>query len=237
MELQGKVALITGAGSGIGAATARRLAGQGATVVLSGRRSEPLEEFARSLPEGTESLVVPADVGDEAQVRAMVEMTLERFGAIDILVNNAGFAIFKEITEMSVEEFDAVVRTDLRGVFLCTRFVLPGMYERGGGDVVTIGSIAGKHGFSGGSAYCAAKFGVMGLMESLFHEARTRNVRIITLTPGSVDTPFFDEAHLTPPNRDRILQPEDVADAVMLAVTLPQRALIREMDIRPANPR
>jgi NADP-dependent 3-hydroxy acid dehydrogenase YdfG len=167
----------------------------------------------------------------------MVEKAIERFGRIDVLVNNAGFGLFKSVVDLSVEEFDQVLRVDLRGVFLCLKYVLPGMYERGDGTVVTISSLAGKYGFAGGGAYCAGKFGVNGLMECAFQEARAHNVRLVTLTPGSVDTPFFDVAESATPNRDRILQPEDVAEAVALAVTLPSRALIREMDIRPTNPK
>ena len=110
------------------------------------------------------------------------------------------------------------------------------MYNRKEGTVITISSLAGKHGFATGGAYCASKFAVNGLMESVFHEARRYNVRIVTITPGSVDTPFFELANTTPPNRDRILQPDDVAESVVLAASLPERALLRELDIRPTNP-
>ena len=102
---------------------------------------------------------------------------------------------------------------------------------------MTISSIAGKHGFAGGGGYCASKFGVMGLMESVFHEARAQNVRVITITPGSVNTPFFDNVDMTLPSREQMLQPEDVAVTVKHALVLPERALIRELDIRPANPK
>lgn len=235
-SIQNKVAVVTGASSGIGTAIARRLAEEGAKVVLTARREEALKEVARSLPVGTETLIIPTDVGDEKQVRTMVEKTIERFGAIDILVNNAGFGLFKSVIDLSADEFDQVVRVDLRGVFLCLKYVLPGMYEREEGTVITVSSIAGKHGFVGGGAYCAGKFGVNGLMECAFQEARVHNVRLVTLTPGSVDTAFFDTANAASPNRDHILQPEDVAEAAILAATLPPRALIREMDIRPTNP-
>jgi 3-oxoacyl-[acyl-carrier protein] reductase len=103
--------------------------------------------------------------------------------------------------------------------------------------VINVSSVAGKHGFAGGSAYCSSKFGLMGLTECVFQEARAHNVRIVTISPGSVDTAFFDEAHTTSPNREKILQPDDVAQTVLLAISLPARALLRELDIRPTNPR
>lgn len=235
-SIEGAVAIVTGAGSGIGAAVAHALAAEGAHVVLSSRSTEKLESIARSLPHPERHVVFAADVGDEAAVRSLVAAAVERRGRIDLLVNSAGFGIFKPLVEMEPDEFDSVMRANLRGPFLTMRYVLPHMYQQERGTVVTISSVAGRHGFAGGGAYCASKFGLMGLAESAFHEARTRNVRIVTLCPGSVDTPFFDEAHTTPPNRDRILKPEDVAAAVLLAAQLPERALVREMDIRPTNP-
>lgn len=236
MELERKVALVTGASSGIGKAIARRLAAGGAHVVLASRTEKGLKEIAATLPSSTESLVIPTDVGDEEQVQRMVKTTMAKFGRIDVLVNNAGFGIFKPITELSSDEFDSVMRVNLRGTFLCMKYILPQMYQREDGTVVTISSVAGKHGFAGGGAYCSSKFGVMGLGECAFQEARQHNVRIVTICPGSVDTSFFDRAHTTAPNRDRILQSEDVADTVLMAIKLPKRALIRELDIRPTNP-
>jgi len=236
MELERKVALVTGASSGIGKAIVRRLAAGGAHVVLASRGEKGLKEIVTTLPASTESLVIPTDVGDEDQVQRMVDQTMAKFGRIDVLVNNAGFGIFRSITELSSEEFDSVIRVNLRGSFLCMKYILPHMYQREEGTVVTISSVAGKHGFAGGGAYCSSKFGVMGLGECAFQEARQHNVRIVAICPGSVDTPFFDHAHTTAPNRDRILQPEDVADTVLLAIKLPKRALLRELDIRPTNP-
>lgn len=166
----------------------------------------------------------------------MVEQTVDAFGHIDVLVNSAGFGVFKPVIDLTADEFDAIISVNLRGAFLATRYTLPHMYARRAGAVINISSIAGKHGFASGAAYCASKFGLMGLMESVFHEARRYDVRVVTITPGSVDTPFFDRAHTTAPDRDRILQPDDVAETVLLALSLPARALLRELDIRPTNP-
>ena len=238
IALTDKSVLITGASSGIGAAVARTLADAGANIALMARGENGLKEVAGNLPDPERVLVIPGDVTSEPDVRQAIHQTVDRFGSLDILVNNAGFGLFKPVDELTAEEFDGMIAVNLRGVFLATKYALIQMYEQGkGGDIVTISSLAGKNGFTGGGGYTASKFGVMGLMESVFHEARTRNVRVITLTPGSVDTPFFDDTGMTPPNRANILQPEDVAVTVLHALVLPERALIRELDIRPANPK
>ncbi len=237
MDLRGKVVVITGGSSGIGAATARAMAAEGARLVLAARSAEKLQEVIASLPEGTDAIAITTDVGVEEEVKHLMERTLERFGAIDILVNNAGYGLFKPVVEMTAEEFDDLLRVNLHGVFLATKYVLPHMYERRSGMVITVSSIAGKNGFAGGGGYAASKFGVMGLMESVFHEARGHDVRVVTLCPGSVNTGFFDEARMSPPNRDSILQSEDVAATILFAAKLPEHALIRELDLRPTNPR
>jgi len=237
MEPEGSVAVVTGASSGIGRATVRALAAAGANVVLASRNEAELRHLAAMLPATTSPLVIPTDVGREDDVRMLVDRTLAEFGRIDVLVNNAGFGIFKPVTEITTEEFDDVMNVNIRGTFLCMKYVLPHMYERGRGTVVTISSVAGKHGFAGGGAYCSSKFAVMGLSECVFQEARQHNVRVVTICPGSVATSFFDHAHTTSPDPGSILKPEDVAETVLLAVRLPDHALLRELDIRPTNPR
>lgn len=237
MELRDKVVLITGGSSGIGAAAAMAFAAEGAKLALAARNTDKLAEIIAALPAGTEAIAVGADVADEEEVKHLITRTNDRFGQIDVLVNSAGYGLFKPVTEMTMEEFDDVIRVNLRGVFLTTKYILPQMYEQQGGTIITISSLAGRNGFAGGAAYCASKFGVMGVMESIFHEARAHNVRIVTICPGSVNTPFFDDSQMTPPMREAILQPEDVAAAILLAARLPENALIREMDIRPTNPK
>jgi NADP-dependent 3-hydroxy acid dehydrogenase YdfG len=207
------------------------------SVVLIARDTGRLREVVTALPQESRALAVGTDVSDEEEVKRLVERTIDRFGRIDILVNNAGHGLFKPVVEMTAEEFDEIIAVNLRGVFLMTRHVLPHMYARKHGMIITVSSLAGKNGFAGGSAYCASKFGVMGMMESIFHEARGNNVRVVTLCPGSVDTHFFDESGMTPPRRDSILQAEDVAETILFTAQLPDRALIREVDIRPADPK
>jgi NADP-dependent 3-hydroxy acid dehydrogenase YdfG len=183
-------------------------------------------------------LLERCDVSREEDVTSFVRQAEKRFGAVEHLVNNAGFGIFRPIEELSVEEFDSVIATDLRGVFLITQAVLPAMRERRKGSVITISSLAGKNGFAGGTAYCAAKFAVRGLMQSMFLEVRETNVRAITVFPGSVDTAFFDPAlGATRLRSATALDPEDVADAVFAAAMLPESATISELDIRPTNPK
>ncbi len=236
MDLQGAAILVTGASSGIGAAIARELSKGGARLALAARSEEKLKEVAASL-EGAESLVVPFDVTDADAVKRGIDRVVSEWGSLDVLINNAGLGTFGPLDELEIEAFDRMIDVNLRGTFICTKYALPHMYSQKKGAVVTIASLAGKNGFKGGSGYAASKFGVVGMMESLFHESRDRGVRSITINPGSVDTPFFDEAGVTVDNRDAILTAEDVAVTVRHALELPENALIREVDIRPANPK
>ena len=236
MDLKNATILVTGASSGIGAAIARELSKAGAKVALAARSEEKLKEVAESL-EGPNALVVPFDVTDPDGVKKGIEKVVEEFGSLDVLVNNAGLGTFNPLHELEIDEFDKMIDVNLRGTFICTKYALPHMYEQEKGAVVTIASLAGKNGFKGGSGYAASKFGAVGMMESLFHESRDKGVRSITINPGSVDTPFFDEAGVEVDNRDAILTAQDVAATVRHALELPENALIREVDIRPANPK
>jgi NADP-dependent 3-hydroxy acid dehydrogenase YdfG len=183
-------------------------------------------------------LLERCDVSNEANVEDFVAEAEGRFGPVDHLINNAGFGIFRPIEELTIDEFDSVLATDLRGVFLVTKAVLPAMMAAERGTVVTISSLAGKNGFAGGTAYCAAKFAVRGLMQSMFLEVREKNVRAITVFPGSVDTAFFNPAlGATRLRATSALNAKDVADAVYHAAMLPQSATISELDIRPTNPK
>lgn len=248
-SLEGRVAVVTGACGLIGREHCRALLGAGATVVAVDLSQERLDDLTGLLGEeladrdgdgastARRAIGVATDITDPASIERLRDRLLGELGAIDILVNNAGYGLFKPVVEMTAEEFDDLLRVNLHGVFLATKYVLPHMYERRSGMVITVSSIAGKNGFAGGGGYAASKFGVMGLMESVFHEARGHDVRVVTLCPGSVNTHFFDEAHMSPPNRDSILQSEDVAATILFAAKLPEHALIRELDLRPTNPR
>lgn len=177
------------------------------------------------------------DVSNAYAVQEFVADFEERFGAVDVLVNNAGVGKFGSAAKMDTETFTSVLDTNLRGVFLVTRAVLPRMRERKSGTIVTISSLAGRSGFKDGVAYCASKFAVRGLMNSLFLEVRSDNIRVVTIFPGTVETPFFDEIGMPAVIQSRTaLQAQDIADAVLAAVAMPPRATISELDIRPTNP-
>ncbi len=232
-RLENKIALVTGASKGIGRSIARALAAEGAHVVLTARTPAPLEEAAEEVRRlGTNALAIPADVGVESQVQALVDASLKQFGTIDILVNNAGMGIFKPVVEMSAAEFDAMWQVNLRGTFLTTRAVLPAMMKAASGSIVNIASLAGKNTFKGGAGYCATKWALRGFSGSLMLEVRERNIRVVTIFPGSVETGFSRSGK----KGSHITQPEDVAGAVIFAVTAPARSMFSEIDLRPTNP-
>ena len=233
-NLEGRTALVTGAGRGIGKAIAVALARNGVRVVLAARTRAEIEGLASELEgSGGKALAVPTDITQESQVRQMVQKTVEEYGGVDILVNNAGIGVFKHVSDLSAEEMDAMWAVNVRGVFLATQAVLPHMIRRGRGDIVTIGSLAGKNTFTGGAGYAATKWALRGFMGSLMLEVREHNIRTVTIFPGSVDTSFSART----PRAREIPQPEDIADAVVFALVSPERTMVSEIDVRPTNPR
>ena len=234
--------IITGASKGIGLAIAKTFAKQSGkhAIGICARKKDELEAAENELRaiSSHQYFSSVCDVSIEAEVNAFVAEFEKRYGAVDVLVNNAGFGIFKPVLEITKQEFESVLATNLRGVFLCTRAALPKMREAKTGTVITISSLAGKNGFAGGSAYCASKFAVRGMMQCLFLEVREDNIRFITICPGSVDTDFFiDENHGSSMKSKKALHAQDVADCVSFAASLPQNADISEMDVRPTNPK
>lgn len=237
MDLEGRVAVVTGGSSGIGRAIARSLGRAGARLAICGRTRHALEETAGSLAaDGAEVLAVTADVSRAGDVDELADRVLDELGPPDVLVNNAGVARFGDLDELSVEDFDTVFGTNVRGVFLCSRAFVPAMKERGDGVVVNIASLAGKNAFAGGTVYAASKHAVMGMSRSMMLELRSEGIRVLTVCPGSVNTPFFDRTDYFDPDRDRIVQPEDVGELVLRAVRLSDRATVSEVEIRPVDP-
>jgi NADP-dependent 3-hydroxy acid dehydrogenase YdfG len=236
--------LITGASKGIGLAIAHTLAGQQQEKYNFGLCSRNINEIVRAEAELGKHFPLhryysrKCDVSDAGSVKEFVAGFEERFGGVDILINNAGFGRFGSVAEMETSTFTSVLDTNLRGVFLMTQAVLPRMREKHAGTIITISSLAGRNGFKGGAAYCAAKFAVRGLMNSLFLEVRSENIRVVTIFPGTVETAFFDTlGQPTSVRTATALQAQDIADAVVTAIALPQRATISELDIRPTNPK
>jgi 3-oxoacyl-[acyl-carrier protein] reductase len=155
---------------------------------------------------------------------------------VDVLLNNAGTAILKPFDQLTLEDWDTTMATNLRSLYLVTREVLPAMRARRSGAIVNIASLAGRNGFVGGSAYTASKHAVLGFARSLMLEVRKENIRVITICPGSVDTPLIRNQTVLTPDLARVLQPEDIAETVLATLTLPERAMVSELDIRPTNP-
>jgi len=230
-------AFVTGATQGIGRATAFALGRAGYRVGVCARTASKVEAIVSELrAEGIEAAGAAADVADPEQVRRSVALVVEQLGEIGVLVNNAGVLIARPFEELTLEDWDVTIATNLRSLYLVTREVLPGMRRRREGTIVNVASLAGRNGFAGGTAYTASKHAVLGFARSLMLEVRQEGVRVVTVCPGSVDTGMLVDQPMLTPNRERILQPEDVADAILHAVRLPGRALVSELDIRPTNP-
>lgn len=225
-------ALITGASTGIGAATAKRLRKAGYALVLSARREEPLQELAAELGGGDDVLVVPADVTEWESVEALASAAIERFGRIDVVFANAGFGASRGFLEESPEHWRSMVLTNVLGVAHTIRATLPHLLERDAGHYVITSSVAGRRALPG-SLYSATKWAVTGMGESLRQELRdmhdNTSIRVTLIEPGMVDTPFFD-------NRPTgALEADDIAAAVLYAVEQPGRVDVNEILIRPSS--
>ena len=219
MKLKDKVAIVTGAGTGIGRAIALAYVQEGASVVLVGRTQETLATVAEEvIALGGEALVVRASVSKPPDVRRVVEEALARFGKVQILVNNAGVFIYKGFLDLSLKDWDDTIDTNLKGIFLCCQAVLPGMMKQKQGNIINISSIHGKIGDANLSAHCASKFGVIGLTQALAREVIDHNINVNVICPGQVKSNWVDEPDALPTPLSTRLKPADVARvAVFLA--------------------
>ncbi len=218
MKLKDQTAIVTGAGRGIGRATALAFAHEGANVVLVARTASEIEAVAEAIQKtGREALAVPTDVANKSEVQSMVRKTLERFGKVDILVNNAGVAGTSPIPKITEELWDLNIAVNLKGVFLCTQAVFSHMCEQGHGHILNVSSLAGRHPGARYGAYCAAKFGVSGFTGVTNNEGLSHGVKATLVEPGPVDTKMRRDNHKD--DLSKLAQPEDVADMIMLAVT------------------
>jgi 3-oxoacyl-[acyl-carrier protein] reductase len=230
-------ALVTGATQGIGRATAFALGRAGYRVGVCARTHARVDELVASLKsEGIDATGVCADVGDAAEAQRAADQVAMAIGEIGVLVNNAGVLIARPFDELTVDDWDTTMTTNARSLFLMTKAVLPAMRRRREGTIVNVASLAGRNGFVGGTAYTASKHAVLGFSRSLMLEVRKDNVRVVTVCPGSVDTPLLHNQPMLHTDPNRILRPEDVADTILHALLLPARALVSELDIRPTNP-
>ncbi len=237
-QLDGQVAVVTGAGSGIGRASALTLAGEGAAVVLAGRRESPLRETAALIADAPgggadRALVTPCDVSVEGQVRGMVAGALDRFGRVDVLVNNAGLNVpRRSLAEMDPDDWRRIVAVNLDGPYLCVHAVLPAMRARGNRTFIHIGSKAAwRPSPLAGAAYTATKAGLAGLSAVINAEERANGIRSAVIVVGDMNTPLLDDRPSPPPaeTRAQLLDPDDVAACVRLIAALPPRARIEEL--------
>ncbi len=237
MDLAGEVAVVTGATAGIGRAVAFALGRRGARVAICARRAPRVDATLRELNgAGIDAIGMPCDVSDPKEVTAFARfVSLER-GPVRILVNNAGVAHFKPLAALTLDEWDHMMAVNVRSLYLVTRAFLGGMSEAGGGTIVNVASLAGKNGIEGGTGYCASKHAVLGFSRALMLEVRKHLVRVVAICPGSVDTEFGDRPSRPRANRERVLQPDDVAQAVLATLTAAERAMVSELDLRPTNP-
>jgi len=242
--LQGKVCAVTGASSGIGAATARCFAEAGAAVALGARRADRLSELVDEIEKsGGRALAVETDVTKEDQARALIERTSSELGRLDVLVNNAGVMLLGPIQGADTSEWRRMVEVNLLGLFYCTYYALPVMRDQGSGHIVNISSVAGRTASLGVGVYNATKWGVGAFSESLRQEALHLNVRVSVVEPGFVATELQD--HTTNPmakaaiedmrEKTTPLQPEDIAEAIFFAVSQPPHVNVNEILVRPTE--
>jgi len=236
MNLPGTLCVVTGATEGIGRSIAAALCRAGAHVAICARTAANVDATVAELrAAGCDAIGQACDVGDEESVARFATFVARERGDTAVLVNNAGIGRFAPLAELSLVDWDLTMATNLRSLFLVTRALLPGVF-RTRGAIVNIASLAGKNGFEGGTAYCASKHAVLGFSKSLMFEVRKQGVRVLAVCPGSVATPFMDKQTRMHPNRDKVLKPDDVAQAVVAALTLPDHAMVSELDLRPTNP-
>lgn len=233
VRLKNKTAIVTGASRGIGKAIAVSFAKEGADLLLVGRTQQDLEAVKENIAKwGRKAVVFPADVTREADVEAAVSRALDEFGKVDILVNNAGIGSFKSILDISLQEWETVIRINLTGSFLFSKAVLDSMINRGQGQIINISSDVGTRTIPKGTAYCASKFGLEGLNGALAKEARKLGVRVGIIRPGMTDT-YFNDSEQGAPEKEGWLKAEDVAEAALYMASAPRHVVVDELVVHP----
>jgi NAD(P)-dependent dehydrogenase (short-subunit alcohol dehydrogenase family) len=239
MDLDGRSAIVTGGSRGIGFAIASALVARGCRVAIGGRDRTQLDAAASRLqglaPRTGEAISVGGDVSKAADAAKLVAASVERFGGLDVLINNAGIGAFANVADMSPQEWDAVIQTNLSGVFYCSHAAIPHLRKRGGGWIINISSLAGKNPFAGGAAYCASKAALNAFSEALMQEVRYDNIRVSYIMPGSVSTGFSGRGDSG--QADWKIAPEDIAELVVELITYPVRSLPSRIELRPSRPK
>lgn len=237
-SLEGKVAIVTGAGRGIGKAIAVALANEGVKVGLLARTEAALKEVASEVAGlGVKAAYAAVDVSSLEQVNQAIEKLTNELGTADILINNAGIGKFATLLEMDPEEWKKIIDVNIMGTYHVTRAVLPQLIEKNGGDIINISSTNGLNGAATSSAYSASKFGVIGLTESLAQEVRRNNIRVTALTPSTVATELAVKTNLIAENNeDKYMQPEDIAEFIVSQLKLHPRVYIKAASLLATNP-
>ena len=243
-ELNGKVAAITGASSGIGEATALSLAKAGCVVSLGARRKDRIDDLAKRITDdGGKAAAIEVDVADEAQARSFVEQTREQFGGLDILVNNAGVMLLGPFEQSRAEDWRTMVEVNLLGLLYCTHAAVPAMREQGGGTIVNVSSVAGRFARAGSGVYNLTKFGVGAFSEALRQEVVDAKIRVVVVEPGFVDTELqghnegevLDMVEKMREQIGEVLHAEDIADGILYAVSRAPHVSVNEVLIRPTG--
>ncbi len=231
MDLRASTIWITGASTGIGQALCVAFAREGARVIASARNPQLLSTTVAAITEG-EVHALPCDVSSATEVGAAHQRILEQFGPVHALINNAGTTVFRSFMDTSVEDFDRLTATNLRGSFLTTKAVLPGMVERGDGTIVMVSSMAAVHAFPDSSVYSAGKAGLKAMADCLRLEVRKSGVRVITVYPGATNTPIWPE-RVREKHGVKMMSPDDVAASILHACTAPLGVMIEEIRMQP----
>ena len=231
-SLDAKVALVTGAGRGIGKAVALSLAKLGCRVVLTARTAAQLTEVQQEIQRaGGAAIAVPTDLTRDEDIDTLVRESQREFGAVDILINNAGWGKRASVVRAKIEDWDQTLCVNLRAPMILAQKLLPAMIAKGEGAVINIGSVSGKSGEANGAAYSASKFGLIGFTESLYEEVREQGIKVAVILPGFVDTPMIPPVkHL---DRSKMIQADDVAQTVLYILNAPVTACPVEITIRP----
>ncbi|PBQ32822.1 3-ketoacyl-ACP reductase [Sphingobacteriaceae bacterium] len=238
-NLKGKTALITGAGKGIGKAIALAFAKEGINLALTARTAKDLALVvaeAKKINSEIKISYITSDVSDNNSVISAVDALKYELGQIDILINNAGIGKFGGFMDLTIDEWESMIKTNLLGAYYVIRAVLPDMKTRKSGDIVNISSTAGLKGAAMTSAYSASKFGLIGLSESLMQEVRKDNIRVFTMTPSTTATEMAVNLKLTDGNPEKVMQAEDLAEIIVSNLKLSRRVLVKDISIFSNNP-
>ncbi|ELR99483.1 SDR family oxidoreductase [Gloeocapsa sp. PCC 73106] len=230
--MQGKIVVVVGATGGIGSALVQKLAEAGAKLVLAGRDNQKLVTLSSGLNSNTAILTVPTDITEPQQVETLMEKAVDKFGKIDVLVNAAGAAIMKQYHKITPEDLNAMLDLNLKGSFYTCQAAANVMKEQNFGHICNIVGILGKHPMAMATAYCAAKYGVVGFSKCLADELKRYGVKFTLFYFGGVDSPFWDQVSLKV-DRQKMLRPETAADAIWFAMTCENRAIPLEINLQP----